>query len=833
MNTTQYKQIISFTASLLLLIFGYFQADVLLNDSLWISYTLPWQKTLPFLIAFALYVCSYGLLRYKLSVIKHCVIFSITTIALVLALNDSILISLEWLLMLLAVWLFSQASCALLELVSIKYRPAWLGFLVGMVLMHHIFFVLAILNWLHLEIIYGFAALVCLIGGYRVFTQRPWDKWKHLLNREIHFPDSIIIYSIVLVAICTFIAASAPQTQVDGLVYRLPYLEHLKSFGGIPFHQFLWAWLIPQPTILLFAPAYYFLGEVGAAWTVLIFSFILGLVIFEFTKFLANNITASLLAVLIILANPMIWLYSTAVYNDILIAAYSLAGIFLVIKAAKSRDYRLLTVAALLVGFACSIKLNAPIFLVTSIVIIFFFSAQLRQLLLNPKVCIAILFGLLAMLPWYIWVYLQTGNPLFPFLNDYLGTYDAFKHVDTQSENSRSIFGFDMSLISMLSLPWNLSFSTSRFGGYLNGTFGASLVILLPLLVIGLVKRIRDGAIEFFPMLLGSVLTVIATIVIMVGLLDMLVLRYILSAYILLVMVSIATFLFGKYTKIHWIATLIIGVFSILFLVLVGSRINYGGGLGDQVYFGKQTRKEYIDNITYGIQDYVNTNLQVGETVLSSAFFHVNRINAQTFFIGSKKSLFGQVADTDKIKIFVKKNNVRYWIINNVNSIYHRNNPDILEKYLTEDQIVYGDGPYSVYDLGGSIPKIKKNITIQQDQFKQIQPLDKKKILVDFQVDTHAYISTNLNDNFYFVKGELSFFAKTNKSIVIVDRIFYDENNNIIQRSVSSKMSNQGDNHLNFYTSIPSQASQLKLVIRPWRKQDGEIIVHTIELDFL
>ena len=88
-------------------------------------------------------------------------------------------------------------------------------------------------------------------------------------------------------------------------------------------------------------------------------------------------------------------------------------------------------------------------------------------------------------------------------------------------------------------------------------------------------------------------------------------------------------------------------------------------------------------------------------------------------------------------------------------------------------------------------------------------------------------------DNFYFVKGELSFFTKTNKAIVIVDRIFYDENNNIIQRSVSSKMSNQGDNHLNFYTSIPSQASQLKLVIRPWRKQDGEIIVHTMELDFL
>ena len=79
----------------------------------------------------------------------------------------------------------------------------------------------------------------------------------------------------------------------------------------------------------------------------------------------------------------------------------------------------------------------------------------------------------------------------------------------------------------------------------------------------------------------------------------------------------------------------------------------------------------------------------------------------------------------------------------------------------------------------------------------------------------------------------LSFFAKTNKSIVIVDTIFYDKNNHIVQRSATSKVANQGDNHLNFYTSIPSKASQLKLIVRPWRKQDGEIIVHTIALDYL
>jgi 4-amino-4-deoxy-L-arabinose transferase-like glycosyltransferase len=833
MNPIQYKQILTFTATFLLFVFSYFEADVILQDPLWTSYTLPWQKTLPFLIAFALYVCSYGLLSYKLSVKKHCVIFSIITIALVLALNDSILISLEWLLLLLAVWLFSKASCVILEVLSIKYRPAWLGFLVGMVLMHHIFFVLAIFDWLHLEIIYGFTALVCLIGGYRVFTQRPWGKWKHFLNREIHFSDSIIIYSIVLVAICTFITASAPQTQVDGLVYRLPYLEHLKSFGGIPFHQFLWAWLIPQPTILLFAPTYYFLGEVGAAWSVLIFSFILGLVIFEFTKFFANNITASLLAVLIILANPMIWLGSTAVYNDILIAAYSLAGIFLVIKAAKSRDYKLLTVAALLVGFACSIKLNAPIFLAASLVIIFFFSKQLRQFLLNHKVLIAILFGLLAMLPWYIWVYFQTDNPLFPFLHDYFGTKEEFTAAATYNANAAKLFGFDISIISLLSLPWNLSFNTSRFGEYLNGTFGASLVILLPLLIIGLVKRIRDGATEFLPMLLGLFITVIVTIVIMVGVLDMLVFRYILSAYILLVMVSIATFLFGKYTKIHWIITLTIGVFSILFLVLVGSRLNYGGGLGDQVYFGKQTRLEYINNITHGIQDYLNTNLQADETVLSTFFFHVNRINAQTFFVGSKKSLFNNVSDINKVKKFVKKNNVRYWVIDYVNSDYHQIYPNIVELYLTEDKIVYGGGPYIVYDLSKSTQKIQKKVTIQQELFKQIQPLDKEKIIVDFEAVTHAYTSTELNNAFSFIKGKLSFIAKTNKSLVIIDSVFYDKNNQVILRSSSSKVSNQGLNNLAFYTRVPSQASQLTLIVRPWRKQDGEIIVHSIDLDFL
>ena len=834
MNTIQYKHIIAFTATLLLLIFGYFQADILFHDPLWNSYALPWQKTLPFLVAFAVYVCSYGLLRYKLSVIQHCVLFSGITIALVLGLNDSILLSLEWLLLLLAAWLFAQASCALLEFMSCKYRPLWLGFLVGMVLMHHIFFALALVSWLQLEIVYSFTVIICMIGGYRVFGQRPWNKWQHFLDRKIHFSDSIIIFSILLVAICTFIAASLPQTYVDGLVFRLPYLEHLKSFGGIPFHQYLWAWLIPQPTILLFAPAYYFLGEVGAAWSVLIFSFILGWVIFEFTRLFTKNDTASLLAVLVILANPIIWTFSTAVYNDIPIAAYSLAGLFLVIKAAQSTDYKLLTVAALLIGFACSIKLNAPIFLAASLGIIFVFSAQVRQLLLNPKVFITILCGLLAMLPWYIWVYLQTGNPLFPFLHDYLGTYDEFTAAATYSAEATKLFGFDVSLISILSLPWNLTFNTSSFGGYVNGTFGPSLIILLPLMFLGFSKRIRGVPHKNLPMLLSLVLAAMATVAMLVVAINMVYFRYILSAYILLVIVSIASFLFGKYVKIHWLASLTIGVFSILFLVSVGTRLNYAGGLGDEVYFGKQTRAEYINNITHGIQDYLNANLQADETVLTSDFFHVNRINTQTFFVSSKESLFGLVADFDKLKKFVKKNNVRYWVIDKANSVYHRNNLNIFGQYLAEDKIVYGSGNYVVYDLSGNPVKTLRTIDISADQLVQAKPLDAQRVVVDHNPDTHATIRLEVSKSDSLLKGKVSFASTANTACVIVDMIFYDSGGKEIHRLGATNVFKANKNNvLSFYTPVVKNAAKLLLIIRPWRDIDGQLDVKSVFLSLL
>ena len=131
-------------------------------------------------------------------------LFSGITIALVLGLNDSMLISLEWLLLLLAAWLFAQTGCALLEFISCKYRPLWLGFLVGMVLMHHMFFALALVSWLQLEIVYSFTIIICLIGGYRVFRQRPWDKWQHFLDKEIHFSDSIIIFSISGITLTSF-----------------------------------------------------------------------------------------------------------------------------------------------------------------------------------------------------------------------------------------------------------------------------------------------------------------------------------------------------------------------------------------------------------------------------------------------------------------------------------------------------------------------------------------------------------------------------------------------------------------------------------------------------
>ena len=114
-----------------LLVFFYFETSILRDGPLWQSYTLPWAKIWPFVIGFSCYLGSLFLLQKKVSRLDHCIVFCAATIVSVLALHSSLLLSGQWLIFLLAAWLFAEAGCWILDKLPLNYSPLWLGLLVS------------------------------------------------------------------------------------------------------------------------------------------------------------------------------------------------------------------------------------------------------------------------------------------------------------------------------------------------------------------------------------------------------------------------------------------------------------------------------------------------------------------------------------------------------------------------------------------------------------------------------------------------------------------------------------------------------------------------------
>jgi hypothetical protein len=80
----------------------------------------------------------------------------------------------------------------------------------------------------------------------------------------------------------------------------------------------------------------------------------------------------------------------------------------------------------------------------------------------------SLVFGLVAALslaPFYVRNFYYTGNPVWPFLGPIFG-YGTWSPADYQANlSSMRLYGMGTDLIAFLSVPWNLVFNASEFGG--------------------------------------------------------------------------------------------------------------------------------------------------------------------------------------------------------------------------------------------------------------------------------------------------------------------------------------------------------------------------------
>lgn len=235
----------------------------------------------------------------------------------------------------------------------------------------------------------------------------------------------LLITLIIIVWFSHLIQVFVPETGFDALWYHLPVIKAVKENKGLIYLPYLEQSLNPLFSDLIFGIGYLFIGNLGIKIIAYFFALSLIFVSYKLSKKYLNS-SWSLLLILLISTFQVITWQSASFYVDIAKAFFEINSLyflhgFLFKKENMSlrknlknkriiKDKQLIT-AGLFFGASLATKLFSLFLLPVYLLLIFIFSQ--KEKLKNSLVFL--LSSLLLPLPFYIFAYLNTGNPFYSF----------------------------------------------------------------------------------------------------------------------------------------------------------------------------------------------------------------------------------------------------------------------------------------------------------------------------------------------------------------------------------------------------------------------------------
>ncbi|MCI0476959.1 MAG: glycosyltransferase family 39 protein, partial [Anaerolineales bacterium] len=180
------------------------------------------------------------------------------------------------------------------------------------------------------------------------------------------------------------------------------------------------------------------------------------------------------LAALIFFTIPVVGYEASIAYVDVGVALFALLAWFAWCEWRATRDDRWLWVSALMAGFAPATKLSGAFVPALLVGAVWLFAPKEK----NRWLC-SIGYGALAGLavaPWLIRTWLQTGNPVAPYFFDLIGARGWTAHA-AHGTTTFVAFGQGHDLVAALMLPWNITMFSTHFGG---GNIGPIFLSALP-----------------------------------------------------------------------------------------------------------------------------------------------------------------------------------------------------------------------------------------------------------------------------------------------------------------------------------------------------------------
>ncbi|MFQ3549212.1 MAG: glycosyltransferase family 39 protein [Armatimonadota bacterium] len=273
-----------------------------------------------------------------------------------------------------------------------------------------------------------------------------------------------IVLFVILALFLTFIAALSPPVSDDwdSLAYHLAIPKIYLENGGFKYIEFSSHSNFPFMMEMLYTLCLS-VGSIAASrlthfWClVLLLGFIFTASERHFKEGIGVKVCIAFCSIPIVL-----WLSTTA-YIDITTSLFSFAGFICLLYFFDDKDRYWVVLCGIFAGLAASTKMTAlglP-FIFAVILLAHNIITEKKARLVNP--IILILIGLAVCSPWYIKSLIYTGNPVYPFFYSIFGGRDWTKELADNYAMLQSQFGAGKDILSLILLPFNLTFHSELF----------------------------------------------------------------------------------------------------------------------------------------------------------------------------------------------------------------------------------------------------------------------------------------------------------------------------------------------------------------------------------
>ncbi len=250
-------------------------------------------------------------------------------------------------------------------------------------------------------------------------------KTEKLKSFDIKIKNFSLLSKFILLLILTqifvnFIGVLGPEISFDALWYHLtlPKLYLLsKSIFHIP-GGLLYYSDMPKLVEMIYVGALSFGNEILAKFIHFIFGLLSLAVIYKLARrFL--SIEYSLIATLIFYSNLVVGWLSISSYVDLARTFFEILSFFALLLFIEKNDKKYLLTSAIILGLAITTKL-ASVFSLSLFLVLLIYKFKVgresfKTLFLN--IFSFTLIALIIPLPWFIFSYLNTGNPIYPYLS--------------------------------------------------------------------------------------------------------------------------------------------------------------------------------------------------------------------------------------------------------------------------------------------------------------------------------------------------------------------------------------------------------------------------------